>query len=58
MNVILTKPYKIGSKIHPKGKEIDLESNTAKRMILNKLAKKPGFVYETKKRIKKQLNKK
>ena len=48
MNIILTKPYKIGSRTHPKGSIIDIESNTAKRMIKNKEAKEPNFFQKKK----------
>lgn len=61
MIVILTKPYDIGVRIYPKGTEIDLESNTAKRMLRSGRAKKPGVIYKVRKRIrrtgKKKLNK-
>lgn len=58
MIVILTKPYKIGSKIHPKGTEIDLESNTAKRLMKKREAKKPSVVFKAKKLAKSKLNNK
>lgn len=58
MIVILTKPYDIGIRIYPKGTEIDLESNTAKRKIKNGSAKKPGVIYKVKKRIRKTVKRK
>lgn len=58
MIVILTKPYKIGSKTHPVGYKISIESNTAKQMIRSGKAKKPGVIYKVKKRIRKAVKKK
>ena len=57
MVVILTKPYKIGSRIHKIGTEIDLESNTAKRMIKKLEAKRPGVFFKAKKIVKRKIKK-
>lgn len=57
MILILLKPYKIGSKTHPKWTEISFESNTAKRMIRQKKARKPTALDKVRQRIRKQLNK-
>lgn len=48
MIVVLTKPWDAGHKVYPKGTEIDLESNTAKKLIQARVARKPGFINKIK----------
>jgi len=50
MILILTQPMKIGRKTWPKGKEVDFEANTAKRLIQEKKARKPGILNKLKRK--------